>query len=430
MYIKRIVLKNLKGFQTLDFTLTRPDGSHAGWTVITGDNASGKTALLKAIALAIVGPDVSKALQPSLRGWIRHGNEQAEIAIQIDIHDVDKFTAGRRPETVFWSELELNNSEGPEVVLKPGDRRRGKKKGPLNGPWAENSSGWFAAGYGPFRRLYGTSTEAQRLMSGPGRIARFATLFKEDATLSEAENWLKDLNYKKLEDREQESLVLDKTLQLLNDDFLRNGISVLRVDSDGLWLKDAGGTILNLSDMSEGYRAALAMMIDIVRQLWIVYSHQLSVGEEKGKLAIQHEGVVLVDEADAHLHPEWQRQIGFWLKERFPKIQFIATTHSPLICQAADPNGIFHLPPPASDELPYKMTEEDYRKIVASTADTILLGPAFGLSHTRSPHAVQARNDYTRLRAKKSSIGLNSQEECQMKFLFEDFVKRADHDVR
>src|SRR5438132_1106565 len=59
-------------------------------------------------------------------------------------------------------------------------------------------------------------------------------------------------------------------------------------------------------------------------------------------------GVVLIDEVDSHLHPEWQRQIGFWLKRHFPKMQFIVTTHSPLICQAADVKGLFHLPAPGA----------------------------------------------------------------------------------
>ena len=46
-------------------------------------------------------------------------------------------------------------------------------------------------------------------------------------------------------------------------------------------------------------------------------------------------GVVLIDEVDAHLHPTWQRRIGLWFREHFPKLQFIVSTHSPLICQAA-----------------------------------------------------------------------------------------------
>ena len=48
-YIERVVLQNLKGFKSLDFSFLRPDGQLPGWTVLTGDNGSGKTAILKAI---------------------------------------------------------------------------------------------------------------------------------------------------------------------------------------------------------------------------------------------------------------------------------------------------------------------------------------------------------------------------------------------
>jgi predicted ATP-binding protein involved in virulence len=57
VYIRRVVLENLRGFERLDFKFERPGSVFPGWTVITGDNASGKTALLKAVALALVGPD-------------------------------------------------------------------------------------------------------------------------------------------------------------------------------------------------------------------------------------------------------------------------------------------------------------------------------------------------------------------------------------
>ncbi len=327
MYIQRVYLKDLRGFGELDFSLTRPDGSYAGWTVLTGDNGSGKTALLKAIALALVGPDVARALQPTLSGWIRMGSREAEIAVQLVVHEMDRFVTGRRPRRL-WSEIDLQMNGGPEVSLNPGARRRKSKKGPFNGPWAENTPGWFAVGYGPFRRLYGASPEAQRLMSGPSRVSRFATMFKEDATLLECELWLKDLNYRKLEDRPQEARVLKQTVSLLNDDFLRNGIRVEKIDSEGLWLHDASDTTLPLSEMSEGYRAALALMIDIMRHVVKTYPEADLAESNNGHLTVPHEGVVLIDEIDAHLHPEWQRKIGYWLKTRFPNMQFIVTSHS------------------------------------------------------------------------------------------------------
>jgi hypothetical protein len=420
MYIQRVALDNLKGFRSLDFSFQRPNGDFAGWNVLTGDNGSGKTTLLKAIALALVGPDVGRALLPSLRGWIREGTKSAEIAVQIKAHDQDKFTTGRRYSDAFWSEIELQQNGGPEVSMKSGNKRRRDKRGPLNGPWAENTGGWFAAGYGPFRRLYGSSTEAQRLMSGPNRVARFATMFKEDATLLECEIWLMDLSHKELEGRPREKKVLEQVRALLNDDFLRNGLRVERVDSDGLWLREATGTVLSLADMSDGYRSALALLIDILRHMDQVYGEEHLVEPGGDRFVVPHPGVVLIDEIDAHLHPAWQREIGFWLKARFPRVQFLVTTHSALVCQAADENGIFHLPPPGS-EPPFQVLEEDYWKIVRSKADDVYLSPAFGLTHTRSPEAVKARQGYARLKSKKKAVALTREEIGQLK-LFERFV--------
>ena len=116
---------------------------------------------------------------------------------------------------------------------------------------------------------------------------------------------------------------------------------------------------------------------------------------------IKRSGVVLIDEIDAHLHPAWQREIGFWLKGHFPNLQFLVTTHSPIICQAADPNGLFVLPEPGSDHQPRPLTDEEYKKVIASRPDTILLTPAFGLQNTRSPRAVEARAKLAKLEAKE-----------------------------
>ena len=101
---------------------------------------------------------------------------------------------------------------------------------------------------------------AQRVMSSPGRVARFVTMFLEDATLGECELWIKELHFKKLEDHAKEKKIIEQVFQLLNNDFLRNGLRVDHVDSEGLWLRDSNDIILPLSDMSEGYRAALAYL--------------------------------------------------------------------------------------------------------------------------------------------------------------------------
>jgi energy-coupling factor transporter ATP-binding protein EcfA2 len=411
-----VVLENVRGFKGLDFTLARPEGKYQGWTVVTGDNASGKTTLLKAIAAVLVGPDSVRALQPSWKGWVRQGAKEAVIAVEIQGSNRDRFVKGRPFEQPFWAELRLSENGGPEVSLSPGRKYVRKEKGPTNGPWAENPIGWFCVGYGPFRRLYGASSEAQRIMSGPSRIARFATMFREDATLGECELWLKELHHRSLEERSKEKTLLEHVKRVLDYDFLRNGLSVAKVDSEGLWLRHRNGPVLPLAEMSEGYRAAIAMLIDILRHLANVYGESDLVQERAGRPCVELPGVVLIDEVDSHLHPQWQRQLGFWLKDFLPNIQFITTTHSPIICQAADRNGLFHLPAPSSDVEPFAVSEEDRLTIVRGTLDPVYLSPAFNLPHTRSPVAVAKREEHARLQSKKATVGLTEMEKGQLKF--------------
>lgn len=420
MYIDRVVLENIRGFEKLDFKLARPDKSYAGWTVFTGDNGSGKSTLLKAIAVGLVGRDTARALQPSFNRWVRHGAPDARGSIHLEVAHVpgdDEFGAsGNRPGKPFPARLVLENG-GKETTLLA-ETVPGKPKTADRSIWSSGASGWFSCGYGPFRRVLGASSDAMQLMVTPS-TTRYATMFQEAASLAEADRWLRELRYKALENRRAESEQLDLLLKLLNDDLMPNQLRVARVDSDGLWLVDRNGVELAWSEMSDGYRAMLALLADIVHHLINAYGIAgLTAVDDEGRTYINRSGVVLIDEIDAHLHPEWQREIGFWLKRRFPKIQFLVTTHSPIICQAADPNGLFVLPEPGSDQPPQALSEEDYKKVIASRPDTILLTPAFGLENTRSPVAVQARSDYARLQAKQRAVGsLNAQEQNQLQQL-------------
>lgn len=415
MYVNRVILENIRPFERLDFAFERPviapggQPAYAGWTVITGDNASGKSTLLRAIALALLGPEQLRNLGASLGGWVRKGCADGTIAVELVLSERDRFAGGGpRPKGSIWAELRLTEV-AREVIVKPGNEYRGKSKGAQNGPWTPGTERWFSAGYGPFRRLYGSSPEAARLMSLPGRSPRFGTMFKEEATLGECETWLKELQFKALEGSEVADRTLKQVLRLLNDQFLRNDLKVDRVDSEGMWLLNGHGLRLPLSEMSDGYRAALAMLVDLTRHIEAVNGSDGLVVERDGRMVVPHAGVVLIDEVDTHLHPEWQRQIGFWLKERFPAIQFIVSSHSAFVCQACDAGGLYHLPAPGNGE-PVRLAEDDRQKIIAAQPNEILLSPAFNLTETRSPLAVESRKEYARLKARRRA-GLATPEE-------------------
>ena len=85
---------------------------------------------------------------------------------------------------------------------------------------------------------------------------------------------------------------------------------------------------------------------DLLRHLAAEFGHA-KVFPRKAADVVPLPGVVLIDEPDAHLHPTWQQRIGEWFKKTFPNVQFIVTTHSPIVCQAAD--SVLLLPAPGDE---------------------------------------------------------------------------------
>ncbi len=95
----------------------------------------------------------------------------------------------------------------------------------------------------------------------------------------------------------------------------------------GLKIELDDGGILPFNSLSDGTRNFFAIIADMAYKCVTLNPHL------KERALVETEGVVLIDELDLHLHPEWQRKIIKVLKDTFPMIQFIATTHSPFLIQ-------------------------------------------------------------------------------------------------
>jgi predicted ATP-binding protein involved in virulence len=94
------------------------------------------------------------------------------------------------------------------------------------------------------------------------------------------------------------------------------------------------GTATPFNYLSDGQRGLIAMVADIARRACLLNPH---LGD---KVLEETPGIILIDELDLHLHPKWQRRIVKNLKDTFPKMQFIATTHSPQIIGECKPEEI------------------------------------------------------------------------------------------
>ncbi|MEO0584300.1 MAG: AAA family ATPase [Bacteroidota bacterium] len=112
------------------------------------------------------------------------------------------------------------------------------------------------------------------------------------------------------------------------------------------------GSWVSFSNLSEGYRGVINLVVDISYRAITLNPH---IGSDVLK---ETEGIVLIDDIDTHLHPNIQRGIIERLKTTFPKIQFIATTHSPFIVQSLKANEVFNLDGHPIDEHPDTMSLE------------------------------------------------------------------------
>lgn len=151
--------------------------------------------------------------------------------------------------------------------------------------------------------------------------------------------------FREREDLENEKLrecgTLQKDLQLeavrsALDNFLP-GFSELTVKRSPLRMEvNKNGYVLRVDQLSDGEKCLLALVGDLARRFAIA-------NENKSINALDGKGVVLIDEIDLHLHPEWQRMMIPRLLETFPNCQFFISTHSPLVINQLKPENLFML---------------------------------------------------------------------------------------
>lgn len=405
MYVTEIEITNLRCFEgTHKLSLDRGDGTYAGWTVFVGRNGSGKSTLLKAIALAVVGPNSARRLVGSFPNWVRKGQVSATVGVALrgnPLVDPLLVSSAEDPSTAYIAHPRLtwDNVDGASDPMDSGLSNI-ERHAPwlLNkrGPWGDLPEGWFIAGYGPHRRLGPTTLDIQAAVFIDPVFARLINLFSESATLSEAVDWLKQVHLRALEGRDGAEDLKGAVIKLLGDGLLPDGSLVEAIDSDGLWVV-RDGVRLNLDQVSDGYRTVAALVLDLARRLHATYGSLALTDHPDGHVVCDHEGVVLIDEVDAHLHVSWQQQIGFWLTSRFPKLQFLVTTHSPFICQAASPRGIVRLPAPGEDRKMEHLDPRTFRAVVNGSADDAVLTELFGLEHAHSPRAEGMREEIAAL---------------------------------
>jgi hypothetical protein len=139
-----------------------------------------------------------------------------------------------------------------------------------------------------------------------------------------------------------------------------------RVESDGTQHE------LRIEQLSEGYKIVIAMVADLAARM-------AEANPWMGN-PLTSNGIVLIDEVDLHLHPKWQRSILQDLHRVFQNIQFIVSTHSPIIViGAANIAQIVNLNATTDN------SDEIAPNISDSNVGQVLLSNLFGLKSLQSP---------------------------------------------
>lgn len=375
MHLRRVRIENVRSIRELEWVFE--EGKEAGWHVVLGNNGSGKSAVLQAIALCLINQKWPG--QPPLR-WVRHGTDKLDIGLEY--------------------------GDGTSVSF-----------GFESGKWKfrDVTRGVFSCGLGSMRR-FGPRAYGDEPKDEPPVYARHRSLFKQEAVLTDALDWLQDLEFRALKARESQKSggeaerLLANVRRFVNETgLLPYGATMGEITPDAVEFVDGNGVCLGIEELSDGYHSVLGIAFELIRRLVESFLPN-EVWSNDDPPRIISSGVVMIDEIDAHLHPSWQREIGYWFTKWFPNMQFIVTTHSPLVCQAAEHGSIMRLPDPGRDELPYVVEGLERDQLLYGSVLDAYATESFGHVPTRSKAGKLKLEDLARLNQKLVHEGLDEAE--------------------
>jgi predicted ATP-binding protein involved in virulence len=334
MQIKWLKLENFRGFKEREFALSEH------FTVLVGDNGTGKTAILDALCisagslfLAFDGITAPCIADEDVRRVVRWHGDVASIEPIYPVTVAAAGVVGGRQ--IRWKRA-LHRKKGKTT------RKDAKEMTDISVTFQREVQGGVEttlpviAYYGTERRWLQKQTTHTKPLHTDAKFEGYQDSLHPTSNEKMRIHWL---TAKKQKKRNHQVPSWHKTVKKAVNDCLADECGDVDYDgnSGAFMIKPTDGQWLPAHLLSDGYRNLIALVADIAYRMAVLNPHL------RPEATQETPGIVLIDELEHHLHPKWQRRVVEALKRTFPNVQFIATTHSPFIIQSLRPGELLNL---------------------------------------------------------------------------------------
>ena len=432
VYFKSLSLTNVRSFgatQRLD--MTDADGRPAQWTLILGDNGVGKTTLLQCLASmrpvptvpdenkdkdkedasaskpASVVPALLQRENTELAALARMGEEKVQLHADLVAGQPFRSKTTKAKQIVFEENIQVKNGELKDIEH--------------SSVHMENAREPLVIGYGAARHMHFRGAEVFKQDPDPT-----ASLFDPSVELVDARDILEQLDYAAVKRQPRArallSCIKEALAKLLPSLEKASAIKLYGPTPPGSDNRKTGVQVVTpygevpFEALSLGYQTMTAWTVDLA---WRLTQHYPDAND-----VLQMPAIVLIDELDLHLHPCWQREIRDIISDTFPRIQFIATAHSPLLAQSyLDLNLVV-----VRQEDGQAIIERDSNVVRTWRIDEVVTSALYEIESVYSPEIGRELRERTELLQKRRLTPANKKRLDELNKLAEELVPPIDTD--
>jgi predicted ATP-binding protein involved in virulence len=327
--LTKLQLKNIGGFKNVELNF------HENLTVFMGRNGTGKTTILRSIAL-LFDMALETLLEHVNDPYSNKENRENLVYPKFSTHEANSLLFGNRFDSQISIDLCIN---GKTFSLKHDEIGAGSFYRTLHDLHHSQQHLplflYYPASQAPVGPIAFSDLKLENnpfaayisaCKEGVFDFDRFFAWFK----------WQENIN-REVGNNKKYEVIRQSIYKVISDE--QNTFDNLHVtwqkNPNGDLCIEKNGTLLDINQLSAGEKMLMILVADLTRRLIIA--------NPSSDEPLQQDGVILIDEIDLHLHPSWQRAIVPHLRNIFPNCQFIMTTHSPQIISHVKPESLFIL---------------------------------------------------------------------------------------